>query len=198
MDLQQDILDAYTDLIGYIGISEEEIRSGAMKALIAGTSKYIRDTKYNLRTLLENDVLTKKESALVALSIAINEKNDLLIKSFTQKARLEEATDAEIGEVYACTSLLGINNVLYRFRHFSANKEYDTMPAKLKMNIMMSPVLGKEFFEILSLSVSAVNGCEVCVASHEQSVRNHGGTQERIFTAIRLSAVVKGLSALLY
>lgn len=198
MDIQQDILDAYTDLISYIGVTEEQIRSGALQSLVAGTSKYIRDTKYNLRTLLENELLTKKESAFIALSIAINEKNELLINAFTQKARNEEATDAEIGEVYACTSLMGINNVFYRFRHFSANKEYDAMPAKLKMNIMMSPVLGKEFFELLSLSVSAVNGCEVCVASHEQSVRNHGGSAERIFAAIRLSAVVKGLSALVY
>ncbi len=198
MDIHQDTLDAYNDLISYIGVSELEIRSTSLQSLVSGTSKYIRDTKYNLRTLSENETISKKEAALISLSIAVNEKNSLLVKSFTQKAIEEGANDIEIGEVHSCTSLMGINNVLYRFRHFSTNKEYETMPAKLKMNIMMSPVLGKEFFELLSLCVSSVNGCEVCVASHEQSVRTHGGSAERIFTAVRLSAVVKGLSSLVY
>jgi alkyl hydroperoxide reductase subunit D len=61
------------------------------------------------------------------------------------------------------------------------------------MNIMMNPVLGKEFFELMSLAVSAVNGCESCVNSHEESVRKLGSSEVRIFDAIRLAAIVKGL-----
>ncbi len=66
----------------------------------------------------------------------------------------------------------------------------NTLQAGIKMTIMARPVLGKVFFELLFLVVSAVNGC---VNNHEKSVRHEGGTQEFIFDAIRLGAVAKGL-----
>jgi alkyl hydroperoxide reductase subunit D len=62
---------------------------------------------------------------------------------------------------------------------------------------MMNPVLGKEVFELMSLVVSALNGCEMCVTSHEQSVLQHGGSESRIFEAVKLGAVIKGLIAVL-
>ena len=52
------------------------------------------------------------------------------------------------------------------------------MPGKIKMNIMMKPVLGKEFFELMSLAVSAVNGCEMCVNAHENSLKQLESTEE--------------------
>ena len=74
---------------------------------------------------------------------------------------------------------------------------YNTAPAGIRMSIMMNPVLGKEFFELASLTVSAINGCEMCVTSHEQSVKNHGATEARILDAVRLTAIFKSLIVLL-
>src|SRR5690606_40392949 len=68
------------------------------------------------------------------------------------------------------------------------------LPISIKMNVMMSPVLGKELFELMSLVVSAVNGCETCVASHEDSLRKLGTSEVRIFDAVRLASIVKGLT----
>jgi alkyl hydroperoxide reductase subunit D len=66
------------------------------------------------------------------------------------------------------------------------------------MNIMMNPVLGKEFFELVSLAVSAVNGCEMCVKSHEQSVLQAGSSEQRIWDAIRLASIITSLSKIVY
>jgi alkyl hydroperoxide reductase subunit D len=63
---------------------------------------------------------------------------------------------------------------------------------------MMNPTLGKEFFELVSLAVSAVNGCEMCVKSHEQSVLQQGGTESRIWDAIRISSIVTSLGKVVY
>jgi len=38
------------------------------------------------------------------------------------------------------------------------------------MSVMDNPVMGKDFFELMSLTVSALNVCEMCVASHEDSL----------------------------
>ena len=65
------------------------------------------------------------------------------------------------------------------------------------MSIMANPVLGKEFFELLSLVISALNGCEMCVTSHEEAVVKHGTEQQRVLDAVRLGAVLRSLAVLL-
>ena len=79
------------------------------------------------------------------------------------------------------------------------NKEkYNEIPARIKMNIMARPVTGKEFFELISLAVSAVNGCEMCVKSHEVSLIELGAKEERIFESVRLASVITSLGKIVY
>jgi alkyl hydroperoxide reductase subunit D len=179
------------DLLADLGLPEG--RYGSLDAYVRGDHKYIRDLRINLKNTLESPHVGKKQAFLIALAVAVNEKNRPLTSSFTEAATREGATAAEVAEVHACASLLSTLNVYYRFKHFSENKHYDTLQAGIKMTIMARPVLGKLFFELISLVVSAVNGCETCVNNHEKSVRQEGGTQELIFDAIRLGATVKGL-----
>jgi alkyl hydroperoxide reductase subunit D len=196
MALQQELHEAKADLLRYLKI-DDTLHFESLFSLAEGESKFIRDIKVNLKNTLVSQYLSQKETALIALAIAINERNDALTRSFTNLAREHGAEAGEIAEVYACTSLLATNNVLYRFRHFAANEKYENIPARVKMTIMMNPVLGKELFELISLVVSAVNGCEACVNSHEASVRALGSQEERIFDAVRLGSVVRGVSLLI-
>jgi lipoyl-dependent peroxiredoxin subunit D len=184
--------ETLNDLLADLGLPGTT--SPALASFVAGEHKYIRDLRINLKNTLESPHLTKKLALLIALSVASNEGSLPLITAFSAAARKEGATEAEIAEAHAIASLLATLNVYYRFKHFSENKHYDTLQAGIKMTIMARPVLGKVVFELLSLVISAVNGCETCVNSHEKSVRHEGGTQELIFDAVRLGAVVKGLS----
>lgn len=158
--------------------------------------RYMKDLKINVGNVLKSQNLSRKDAVLLALGVAINEKNQPLITAFTELATNEGAEEKELAEVTACVSLMNANNVFYRFRHFVKKEYYETAPAGIKMSIMANPVLGKEFFELLSLVISALNGCELCITSHEQSVLNHGGTQARIFDAVRLGAIFKSLTVL--
>ena len=85
----------------------------------------------------------------------------------------------------------------YRFRHFMDKESYNSMRAGIKMTLMARPVTGKAFFELASLAISAVNGCEICVKSHERSLIELGATEAKIFDAVRLAAVVTGVTKLL-
>jgi alkyl hydroperoxide reductase subunit D len=186
--------DTRKDLLADLGISADAHFAG-LDAFVKGDYKYIRDLRVNLKSTLDSPSLGGRKNAyLIALAVAANERNNALISAFTELAKKEGASDAELAEVHAIASLLATNNVFYRFRHFCENKAYEQMPAGIKMTIMMRPVLPKMFFELISLVVSAVNGCEVCVNSHEKSVRHEGGSEQMIFDAIRLGAVVRGLS----
>jgi alkyl hydroperoxide reductase subunit D len=184
--------DLFTDLL----IPQDSVFP-SLEAMLLGETKYVRDARINLKNVLGSQSFSQKEAYLLALSIAVNEKNRVLMTSFTELAKQQGATDAEIAEIHACASLLSVNNVFYRFRHFIKKDSYQTMPAGIKMTIMMNPVLGKEFFELVSLAVSAVNGCEMCVTSHEASVLKLGTSEQRVFDAIRLAAVIRGISAII-
>lgn len=168
-----------------------------LQLLDQADSRYIRDLKVNVGNALASSTMSEKETALLALAIAANQKNNALIAGFRKLAEEKGATTEESNEAISCASLLAGNNVFYRFRHFQQKESYNTMQAKIKMNIMMKPVLGKEFFELISLAVSAVNGCEMCVNAHEHSVREMGASEERVWDAIRLAAVITSLDKIM-
>ena len=168
--------------------------SANMQVLLNAESRYIKDLKINTRNALNNtQYISRKEALLLALAVAVNEKSELLQESFTSLAKEAGATEAEVAEMIACTSLMNTNNVFYRFRHFMQKDFYNNQSAGIKMSIMMNPVTGKEFFELVSLVISSINGCEMCVSSHEQSVLQHGSSESKIFEAVKTGAIIKGL-----
>jgi alkyl hydroperoxide reductase subunit D len=177
---------------------EKDYRSDALDFLEEGKSRYVADLKLNFKNSFESDHLSKKEVALLGVALSVNAGNRILKQFFKNNASSEVATEAEIAEAVACASLLSANNVFYRFRHFVNKEKYNEIPARIKMNIMMKPVGGKEFFELMSLAVSAVNGCEMCVKSHENSLIELGSKEERIFESVRLAAVITSVSKVVF
>lgn len=176
----------------------KEYSTQPLDLLEEGKSRYLADLKINFKNSLESEFLSKKEIALLGISISVNGNHAVLRNFFTQFAAEEKATAEEIAEAVACASLLSANNVFYRFRHFMNKEKYNEIPARIKMNIMGRPVNGKEFFELISLAVSAVNGCEMCVKAHESSLIELGSKEERIFESVRLAAVITSLSKVVY
>ncbi len=170
--------------------------STSLKSLAAANSRYLKDLKLNVSSALGSTNLTRKEAYLLALSVAVNERHSELTEAFERLAMKEGATAEEVGETHACASIMSMNNVFYRFRHYMHDVEYyNKQPAGLRMSVLMNPVMGKGLFELMSLVVSAVNGCERCVTSHEHSVKELGAEEPRIYDAIRLGAVINGLCA---
>lgn len=189
--------ETFINLLGELNIQHYTPGLNA-QALLNTNARYIKDLKINVGNVLNNtQYLNRKEALLLAFAVAVNEKYSLLKQAFANLAEDAGATEAEIAEVVAAVSLMNANNVLYRFRHFMHKDSYDKQPAGIKMSIMMNPVLGKEFFELLSLVVSALNGCEMCVTSHEQSVLKHGGSEAKIFEAVKVGSVIKSLVTVL-
>ncbi|HEY1031469.1 MAG TPA: carboxymuconolactone decarboxylase family protein [Flavipsychrobacter sp.] len=181
------------NMLADLGV-EGNISSNSLNQLAAIDSKFLRDVKLNVAAVLGSTNMTRKEALLLALATAVNEKNSVLIAAFENLARKEGASDNEIGETHSCTAMMNTNNVFYRFRHYMHEVEYyNNQPAGLRMSSMMNPVMGKEFYELMSLLVSALNGCERCVTSHENSVKQHGASEPRIYDAIRIGAVIKSL-----
>lgn len=187
--------DTAIQLLQTVGIADTTLPAN-LQTLATTDARYLKDLKLNVTNSLGAATLTKKEAYLIGVAVAVNEKQPVLQAAFEKLAQQEGANDKEIAEAISCTSLMNANNVFYRFRHFVNKEFYTNTPAGIRMSIMANPVLGKEFFELLSLVISALNGCEMCVTSHEEAVLKHGTEQQRVLDAVRLGAVLRSLAVL--
>ncbi len=185
------------EILQNIGV-DTAYRTNSLTLLEKGESRYLRDFKLNFTSTLTSEHLSTKECALLGLSIAVNNNNALLTTYFTRYAEEQGASAADIAEAVGCASLLASNNIFYRFRHFTQKEKYTQIPARIRMQLMMKPVTGKEFFELMSLAVSAVNGCEMCVNAHEDSLIKLGTTEERIFDAVRIASLVTATGKIIF
>ncbi|WP_259070009.1 carboxymuconolactone decarboxylase family protein [Mucilaginibacter sp. X4EP1] len=186
-----------TELLQGLAI-DTAYRNSSLTLLEKGESRYLRDLKLNFTSTLTSEHLSTKECALLGLSTAVNNNNTILTDFFTRYAEEQGATPAENGEAVGCASLLASNNVFYRFRHFTQKEKYTQIPARIRMQLMMKPVTGKEFFELMSLAISAVNGCEMCVNAHEDSLIKLNTTEERIFDAVRIASLVTSFGKVIF
>ena len=84
---------------------------------------------------------------------------------------------------------MAMNNVYYRFRHMVGKGVYEALPARLRMQRLAKTEGPKAEFELMCLAVSAINGCENCVRSHEAVVLEGGLTTDQVHDAVRIAAV---------
>jgi alkyl hydroperoxide reductase subunit D len=158
---------------------------------------YAKDLKLNLSSLMREEKLTATQRNGVLLASALAARNSSLIFLAEQAARDGVEDVAEIENAKAAASMMAMTNIYYRFLHMAKDKEYGTMPAGLRMNVIGRPPADKVNFELYSLAVSAINGCEFCVAAHDEQLKKAGLTREAIQQAIRLSATVHAIAATL-
>jgi alkyl hydroperoxide reductase subunit D len=132
----------------------------------------------------------------VALASAIASRNADLSRDSGQLAA-EHLDEAYVNAARAAAAIMGMNNIYYRFLHLVEDPEYKTMPARLRMNVLGNPGIDKLDFELLSLAVSAINGCGTCVAAHERQLRQHGIGREAVQSAVRIAATVHAVASVL-
>jgi alkyl hydroperoxide reductase subunit D len=168
----------------------------AVESLRARLPENARDTKLNLQTVLQPGTLTAAQRWGVAVASAAAARNRELLDAMLADAR-DETSNAVIDDALAVASLMAMNNVYYRFRHMVAKPSYDQMPARLRMQRMAKPVTNKPDFELFCLAVSAINGCEMCIRSHEAVVIEGGLTEDHVHDAVRIAAVVQAAAVAL-
>lgn len=150
-----------------------------------------KDTRLNLQSVLEGGSLTPEQRWGVAVACAFAARNERLKEAMLNEARkaLENA-EPIIEDARAAASLMAMNNVYYRFRHMIGKESYSTKRAGLRMNRLVQVLTNKTDFELVCLAVSAINGCEACVKSHEEVVLKGGLTEDHVHDAVRIAAVI--------
>ncbi|MBV8404899.1 MAG: carboxymuconolactone decarboxylase family protein [Gammaproteobacteria bacterium] len=160
---------------------------------------YARDLQLNLGSVLSAagaPGLSERQIWAVALASASASRNaDFTRRLQTLAAQHLDA--AHVSAAHAAAALMAMNNVYYRFLHLVEDEEYAKLPARLRMSVIGNPGIAKADFELLSLAVSAINGCGSCVAAHERVLRQHGLEREAVQSAVRIAATVHAVARVL-
>lgn len=162
-----------------------------IETLKAQLGDYAKDIRLNLGTVLSTDGapdLTQEQIYGVALASAYSTKHPAVIAAVAEEAA--SLDDAGKQAAKAAATIMAMNNVYYRFNHLVSDKEYSKMPAKLRMNVIGSPGVAKVDFELMSLAVSAINGCGMCMDAHVHEVTKAGVSKTGVQSAIRIASVV--------
>ena len=150
-----------------------------------------RDLRINLVNVLQESSLSEAQRFGVALTSAWAARSPRLAAALLADA--EGIAPAEtVDDAKAAAALMGMNNVLYRFRHLVGKEAYGQKPARLRMQRIGKPAASKADFELFSLAASAIKGCEVCVKSHEAAVLHGGLSEDQVFDAIRIASTIHG------
>ncbi|MBY0329214.1 MAG: carboxymuconolactone decarboxylase family protein [Acetobacteraceae bacterium] len=167
----------------------------SLEALRNRLPDYARDQKLNLGSLATEPALTAQQRAGAFIASAIATRNAEVIRAVTAEFAPALAPEA-LTAAKAAASVMGMNNIYYRFTHLVPG-DYARMPARLRMNVMARPGVEKADFELWSLAVSAINGCGMCMESHEQALLQHGIGKEAVQVAVRIAAVLHATAAML-
>ena len=160
---------------------------------------YAKDLRLNLDSVLSEGGapgLSRKQIALVALASAIASRYEPLVAALAAEGAAH-ASEAELNGARTAAAIMAMNNVYYRFLHLVEDEEYQSLPARLRMNVIGNPGIAQDDFELLSLAVSAVNGCGLCITAHERKLRAHGVSRETIQSAVRIASTVHAVAGVL-
>jgi len=167
----------------------------SIKALSEALPDYAKDIRLNVGSLLGDQTLGDQRKYGLLLACAHGSGYKPLVVAAEQEAEGKLSPEAA-NAARAAAAVMAMNNVYYRFVHLASNKEYGQLPAKLRMNVIGNPGIEKVDFELFSLAVSAMNGCGMCIDSHEKVLRTHGVQAEVIQTAARVASVMKAVATI--
>jgi alkyl hydroperoxide reductase subunit D len=167
-----------------------------LQALKDRLPDYAKDIKLNLGSLATEPALNEKQRAGTFIAAALGVRNPKVAAAIL--AEFATKLDAkELAAAKAAAAVIAMNNVYYRFLHLVGNEDYGKLPAKLRMNAIASHGIARADFELWCLAVSAINGCGMCIESHERAVRQDGITAEQVQAVVRIAAVVNAVAAVL-
>ena len=165
----------------------------SLKQLAESLPDYAKDIRLNLTSVLSDQLLGDERKNGLLLACAHGSGYKPLVEAAEGEVT-GKLSDQQANAARGAAAVMAMNNVYYRFVHLVANPEYGTMPARLRMNFIGSHGIAKDDFELFSLAVSAMNGCGMCIDSHERVLLEHGVKPDMIQAAVRIGAVMKALA----
>jgi lipoyl-dependent peroxiredoxin subunit D len=169
----------------------------ALEALVAALPPYADDLARNLADAAADTRLTdqRKWGCFVASAHAM--ATPAVIQAIEAAARASGMEAAAITAARGAAAIMAQNNIYFRALTLLENPEYRTMRSGLRMRIVTHPGAPRDDFDLWCVVVSAIHGCPDCLNAHEAPLRERGVDPGAVQAALRIAAVVHGVSRVL-
>ncbi len=164
----------------------------SIENLKSGLPEFAKDLKLNLSSLARSTELTEQQLWGTFLATAAATRSATVLSEIADEAR-EHLSDEAFNAALGAASIMAMNNVSYRAKEFLGD-DYTQVRMGLRMNIIANPGVEKADFELWSMAVSTINGCENCTAAHDDVIRKEGLTKEQSWEAVKIAATIAGVA----
>jgi alkyl hydroperoxide reductase subunit D len=138
-----------------------------IETLQSAIPDYAKDLRLNL-SVLSTSSLDPAAAWGSAYTAALVSKNATVKQAILEEARAHLSTE-QIDGCRAAAAIMSMTNVWYKFNDLVTDPEVKGLPAKLRMNVIMSHGgIGQVLFESFSLAASVVNACECARCAIEE------------------------------
>ncbi|GAA4901876.1 alkyl hydroperoxide reductase subunit D [Stackebrandtia albiflava] len=161
----------------------------AIEDIKSALPEYAKDTKLNLGSVTTTSSLTEQQLWGTLVATAFAARNPVVLREIVDEAA-KHLSDEAMTAAKGAASIMAMNNVYYRAKHLIGDDAYQSLPARLRMQIIGRPGVDKIDFELWSVAVSAVTGCGTCLESHEKTLTGAGMSRDNVHDALRIAAVV--------
>lgn len=168
----------------------------SLDSLKSAIPDYAKDLRLNLGSVIGNSDLPPQQLWGTVLATAIASRSPIVLRELAPEAKAQLSPEAYTAAKSAA-AVMAMNNVFYRTRHLLSDHEYGALRAGLRMNVIGNPGVDKVDFELWSFAVSAINGCGLCLDSHEQVLRNAGVDREVIQESFKIASVIQAIGVTL-
>lgn len=164
----------------------------SIENLKSGLPEFAKDLKLNLSSLARSTELNEQQLWGTFVATAAATKSATVLSEIADEAR-QHLSDEAFNAALGAASIMAMNNVAYRAKEFLGD-DYAQVRMGLRMNIIGSPGVDKADFELWSMAVSTINGCENCTAAHDAVIRKEGITKEQAWEAVKIAGTVAGVA----
>ncbi|PHQ80626.1 MAG: alkyl hydroperoxide reductase [Coxiella sp. (in: Bacteria)] len=154
-----------------------------------------KDIRLNFSNLLQDQVsgLTEQQIKAIIYAVAISVVPSNAIK--TLMASFEEELDESLVRgAHVASGLMSMNNIYYRFVHLGNDHELSAMNPGLRMQGMRTHGIDETLFELMSLAISAINGCGMCIQAHIKTLKAQGAELQTIQMSAKIAAVLNAMN----
>ena len=152
-----------------------------------------KDLKINLKKIFSTDEekpLNSMIHQVVTLSVCLALQNQAIIESaYSYGKDLDENL---IKAAHIAANTMAMNNIYYRATHLINSSSLSQQPAGLRMQGITQHGIEATVFELMSLAISAINGCGLCLQSHYKQLQTHFNDEE-ITEALRIASTLHAL-----
>jgi alkyl hydroperoxide reductase subunit D len=152
---------------------------------------FLRDFFMNFKKFVCSDgALSLPMKAVIAYAAACQAKCSPWIDLLAVRARTQGISESQLREVAALVATNAMFNTFFKFRDLSGSDLFSGMGVGLRAHTLSATSFDEQQAELISTTVSVLNGCRPCTSGHVEAARKLGLRDEQLLEAIQCAAVI--------